>query len=118
MQERTTYESEKGKYRLNPGQMLDVMCEIRTYLDIATRTAMKDNGTTKFTPPTTFIGYSGKVILNTEVIKKSGKPKNFNLAELISSTEKNELVLKIREHPRVAIPSDNLHKIGEKYRIR
>jgi hypothetical protein len=54
----------------------------------------------------------------TEVVDTPDTLMSFSLAELVLSKDNTKLTLTTYEHPRVAIPSDDLHDIAKKYQVK
>ena len=113
--ERTTYVSRDGNYNLDPAKVFDVVKDLSNYMHFATLLALTDNPNL-LKPSTQFIGRGRTMSILTEVVGEPGFLASFDLAKLVLSAENDRLALKIHAHPSVAIPSEDLHSIGNKYK--
>lgn len=113
--ERKTYASKDGNYDLNPARIFDVVADLDTYMTFATAQALRDNPQ-GLKPATGFRGNGRTMVLSTEAVNQPGFLISFDLAEIVLSAEKDRLTLKVHAHPNVAVPSDDLHYIGNQYK--
>jgi hypothetical protein len=117
VQERKTYESKKARYNLNPAKVFNVVADLEAYIRDADRQAMEDNpGWTR--PSTGLWGHGRRLAILTEAVDEPGTLTSFSLAELVLSKDNTKLTLTTYEHPRAAIPSDELHDIAKKYQVK
>jgi hypothetical protein len=114
MAQRKTYESKKARYDLDPKKVFEVVADLEAYIRDADRQERKDNP--DWTKPSTgTCGKGRKLTILTEVVNEPGFLTSFSLAELVLSKDNTKLTLTTYEHPRVTIPSDELHDIAKSY---
>ena len=113
--ERKTYVSEDGKYNLNPAKVFNVIADLYAYMTFATEQALSDNPR-GLEPATIFRGHGRKMVLITEAVDQPGFLRSFDLAELVLSKKEDRLTLRVHAHQSVAIPSEDLHSIGNEFK--
>ena len=113
--ERKTYNSNNGIYDLNPAKVFNVIADLYTYMTFATEQALRENPW-GLKPSTIFRGHGRKMVLNTEAVDQPGFLRSFDLAELVLSKKEDRLTLRVHAHQSVAIPSEDLHSIGNEFK--
>lgn len=114
---RITYASRAETYQLNPTKVFEVVASINDYLYFAVSQEKKDNPNQLKSVPR-LIRKGRKLVLHTEVVNEPGFLTSFDLAELVLAEDNSKLTLSINGHPRVAVPSDDLHHIVSKYVLK
>ncbi|MEK6825801.1 MAG: hypothetical protein AABY00_03370 [Nanoarchaeota archaeon] len=111
---RIVFPSAHQVYFLNPRKIFDVVVDMGQYLIDAKVEERKINGGTK--QPQAYFSSKGRTLLiETNTVTMTGTLKKHTLAELVLSSNEKTLTLTTYKHARVAIPSDELHKIGKRY---
>ncbi|MCH7568060.1 MAG: hypothetical protein IIA87_01435 [Nanoarchaeota archaeon] len=116
-EERITYVSRAQTHQLDPARVFEVVADINKYLHSAVSQAQKDNPN-DLRPASSLRGDGRTLALSTEAVNQPGFLESFDLAELVLAEDNSKLTLDVKEHPRVAIPSDGLHYVVSKYVLR
>ena len=116
--ERKTYASRPGEYRLDSARVFGVVADLGRYLHFAQNQAKRDNSPEANTPSSILSGNGRTLRVRTEVVNQPWSLTSFDLAELVLADDNSSLILKIREHPSVAIPSEDLHSLAVRYLLR
>jgi len=114
---RTTYESRAETYHLDPAKVFDVVADVNTYLHFAVSQAQKDSPN-HLRPASGLRGNGRTLALHTEAVNQPGFLTSFDLAELVLAEDNIKLTLNVNAHPRVAIPSDDLHYVASQYALK
>ena len=104
---KSMHQSQEGSYNLNPERVAEVINDLRLYV------VDQPDGLVKISAEGRVLSISAKAQGNADDLQTPEQTlTDFDLADLVVS---KKLILKINEHPRVAIPSAVLHSIGRKY---
>ena len=115
--ERKTYASMDALYSLDPARVFDVVADLNRYIHYAKDQAMRDNPDC-LRPATGLIGNGRTLVLSTEVVNQPDFLASFDLAELVLSEDSRKLTFATHKHPRVSIPSKDLHYIVTQYKLK
>ena len=116
IENRTTYASKAETYQLDPAKVFEVVEDLNTYRHFAVLQTQKDNPDFEV-PPSGWEGENRTLTLHTSAEVHHSTLAGFNLAKLILTEDNSKLTLNVNAHPRVVIPSDDLHAIASKYAL-
>jgi len=114
---RITYRSKAETYQLDPAKVFEVVADMDTYLHLANSQAQEDNPN-YLRPASGLSGNEGMLVLHTEAVDQPEVLTSFDLAELVLAEDNSKLTLNVNAHSKVAIPSDNLHRVASQYILK
>ena len=116
-QDRITYESKAETYSLDPAKVCEVVADMNKYIHFAVSRAQEDNPNS-LKPSSGLIGNRRTLVLHTESVNQPGFLTSFDLAELVLAEDNSRLTLTVNAHPKVTIPSDDLHYVASQYVLK